>query len=449
MAATKTMSTDLKSQCLAEFEQLEKQTSQSRPALRRLRKAAISRFGELGFPGPRDEEWRFTPLTPLLKPVWQQAPGAVPCAKADIERLTLPAPECSTLAFVNGRFRPEISDRISQGEAFVGPLANAIDRFPELVESHLGRIARFEQQTFTALNTALFADAAVVYLPARCRLERPLRILHLGLPGPAAATCHPRILIIAEAHSQAAIVETYAGEGLAFVNAVTELHLAEEARIDHCKLQQESRLAIHVGAMHVRLARGANFRNHSFALGGNLVRNDFTATLEGPGAECTLNGLTLADGSRLVDNHTNIIHLAPHCPSHELYKNVVRDQAKVVFNGKIYVHQEAQKTDAKQTNQTLLLSPDGTINTKPQLEIFADDVKCTHGATVGQLRGDALFYLRSRGIGLEEARALLTFAFANELIERIELPSLRQGLEHLLLAQEHLAPLGSPQEDSR
>jgi Fe-S cluster assembly protein SufD len=246
-----------------------------------------------------------------------------------------------------------------------------------------------------------------------------------------------RVLIVAGDRSQCRIVETYVGpRGAAyFTNAVTEIFVGEGAVIDHYKVQEESLEAFHVASMHVHEARAATFSSHSFSLGGRFVRNDAIAHLDGEGAECTLNGLYIADGERLIDNHTAIDHAKPHCPSHEIYKGILGGKARAVFNGKIVVRQDAQKTDAKQTNRALLLSDDASINTKPQLEIFADDVKCTHGAAIGQLDEDALFYLRARGLTYFEARDMLIHAFAGEILDRVQIEPLRQALEGELYAQ--------------
>jgi Fe-S cluster assembly protein SufD len=246
-----------------------------------------------------------------------------------------------------------------------------------------------------------------------------------------------RALIVAGDRSQARVVETYVGpRGTTyFTNAVTEVFAGEHAVVDHYKVQQESVEAFHVASMHVNAARSSTFSSHSLSLGGKLVRNDVLALLDGEGAECTLNGLYLADGDRLVDNHTSIDHAKPHCPSHEIYKGIIGGRARAVFNGKIIVRQDAQKTDAKQTNRALLLSDDASINTKPQLEIFADDVKCTHGAAIGQLDEDAIFYLRARGLTYFEARDMLIHAFAGDILDRIKIAPLRVALETELYAQ--------------
>src|SRR5439155_1493343 len=278
------------------------------------------------------------------------------------------------------------------------------------------------------------------FLPRGAVVEEPIELLYVATTPGEGTVAHPRNLIVAGVNSQATLVETYLGleDNVYFTNAVTEIVLGENAVLDHYKVQRESTEAFHVATTQVHHDRRSNFKSLYVALGGGLVRNEVRATLDAEGCECTLNGLYLATGTQHIDNHTVIDHAQPHCASHELYKGILDGNAHGVFNGKIFVREDAQKTDAKQTNQTLLLSEDATINTKPQLEIFADDVKCTHGATVGQLSADALFYLRSRGLGLQEARSLLTFAFANDIIERIQVEPLRARLEELLVQTQRL-----------
>jgi Fe-S cluster assembly protein SufD len=280
-------------------------------------------------------------------------------------------------------------------------------------------------------------DGAFLHVPDGVVLEQPLQILFISAVDQPAVS-HPRTLIVLGERSQARIIETYVGveaDTHYFANAVTEVFVGESAVLDHYKVQQESVGAFHIGSMHVHAARSASFSSHSFSLGGKLVRNDALATLDGEGAEVTLNGLYLADGDRLVDNHTTIDHARAHCPSHEVYKGILGGRARAVFNGKIIVRQDAQKTDAKQTNRALLLSDDALINTKPQLEIFADDVKCTHGAAIGQLDEDAIFYLRARGLTFFEARDMLIHAFAGEILERVQIEPLKTALESELYAQ--------------
>ena len=265
--------------------------------------------------------------------------------------------------------------------------------------------------------------------------EQPIHLLFVASSHGEPTVSHPRNLIIVGDNSQVAIVESYVGldGGVYFTNAVTEIVAGQNAVIDYYKLQQESAEAFHIATLAVHQDRSSNFTSHSISLGGALVRNDVKARLDAEGVECTLNGLYMASGHQLVDNHTSIDHAKPHCSSHELYKGVLDGKSKGVFSGKIIVRPDAQKTDAKQTNKNLLLSADSVIDTKPQLQIYADDVKCTHGATVGQLDKDAIFYLRSRGIGHEDARSLLTYAFANEIISRIKIPSVREQLNAAVL----------------
>jgi Fe-S cluster assembly protein SufD len=310
---------------------------------------------------------------------------------------------------------------------------------PDVVQRYLGQLADFGARAFTALNTALASDGAYVYIPDGVILEQPLHLLFVTTTSPAshAIMTSARALIVAGEGSQVRVVETYGGlQGAAyFTNAVTEIVAGERSVVDHYKVQQESLDAFHVASMHVHAARSATFSSHSFSLGGRLVRNDASALLDGEGAECTLNGLYIADGERLVDNHTSIEHAKAHCPSHEIYKGILGGKARAVFNGKIIVRQDAQKTDAKQTNRALLLSDEASINTKPQLEIFADDVKCTHGAAIGQLDEDAIFYLRARGLTYFEARDMLIHAFAGDILDRVKIEPLRIALERELYAQ--------------
>ena len=406
--------------------------------LQDLRERAAARFTALGFPTVRDEEWRFTNVAPIAAAEFKLA-GTEPAmiTEADLAGYLYSDAE-HRLVVVNGAFSRALSrvEGLPAG-VLVGSLAAAVTEQPEIVQRYLGQLADFATRAFTALNTALAADGAFVYIPDGVVLEKPLHLLYVSTNGDAPIMTSARSLIVAGDRTQARIVETFTGaRGAAyFTNAVTELVAGENAVIDHYKVQEESFEAFHVAAMHVHAARGANVSSHSFSLGGKLVRNDVNALLDGDGAECTLNGLYLADGDRLVDNHTMIDHAKPHCPSHEVYKGILGGKARAVFNGKIVVRQDAQKTDAKQTNRALLLSDNASINTKPQLEIFADDVKCTHGAAIGQLDDDAIFYLRARGLTFFEARDMLIHAFAGQILDRVKIDSLKQALEGELYAQ--------------
>ncbi|CAN5396299.1 Fe-S cluster assembly protein SufD [soil metagenome] len=408
--------------------------------LQDMRARAATAFAELGFPTNRDEEWRFTSVAPIASAEFQAAPSArVSLGEPDLAGFLYSGSE-HRIVIVNGLFSAELSraPNLPQGVR-AGSLAAAVTEHPEVAQRYLGQLAEFNTRAFSALNTALAVDGAYVYIPDGVILEQPLQLLFVttGAESGAPLMANVRTLIVAGDRSQSRIVETYVGPpgSVYFTNAVTEVAMGEGAVMDHYKVQEESQAAFHVASMHVHAVRASNFSSHSFSLGGRLVRNDVNAHLDGEGAECTLNGLYLADGERHVDNHTEIDHAKAHCPSHEIYKGILGGKARAVFNGKILVRQDAQKTDAKQTNRALLLTADASINTKPQLEIFADDVKCTHGAAIGQLDEDALFYLRARGLTHFEARDMLIHAFAGEILERVRIEPLRQALEAELYAQ--------------
>jgi Fe-S cluster assembly protein SufD len=424
---------------LASFAQFEKTVAEQGPAwLHGIRSAAIDRFAELGFPTLRDEEWRFTNLAPLTKVPFQLA-GDRQLSNSTVAKLRGFMDEAgpsSRLVFVNGWFDPKLSSLLPLPDGVtVGSLVAVCREHPDWVEPYLARYADFDEQPFTALNTAFIQDGAFISLPRGKVVDEPIHLVFVSTTAGRPTVSHPRNLILAGINSQAAIVESYLGvdDDVYFTNVVTEVVAGENAVLDHYKIQRESRAAFHFATLQVYLGRSSNFTNHAISLGGALVRNDVNAVLDADGGECTLNGLYLAAGRQHIDNHTRIDHARPHCASHELYKGILDGNAHGVFNGKIYVHQDAQKTDAKQTNKTLLLSPNAVIDTKPQLEIFADDVKCTHGATIGQLADEAIFYLRSRGLGRDDARSLLTFAFANDVIGRIKVEPIRARLEQALL----------------
>ena len=428
-------------------EKLHPWVASGRPAggprwLQDLRERAAARFTALGFPTVRDEEWRFTNVSPVVANEFVLADGKATLTSADIERYPFgAASEC--VVVVNGRFSPELS-RLKGLPAGVhaGSLAKymngELQSDSEFIQRYVGQLVDVADRSFAALNTAYIDDGAYVYVPDGVVLGHPLQILFVtaGRPGSAATVTYPRCLIVLGDRAEVRLVETYVGADAPYLtNAVTEVSVGEGAILDHYKVQRESVLASHIANMCVHAARNATFSSHSFSLGGKFVRNDVLATLDGEGAEVTLNGLYLADGDRLVDNHTVIDHARAHCPSHEVYKGILGGKARAIFNGKIIVRPDAQKTNAKQTNRALLLSDDALINTKPQLEIFADDVKCTHGAAIGQLDDDAIFYLRARGLTFAEARDMLIHAFAGEILDRVQLEPLKAELETELYAQ--------------
>ena len=408
--------------------------------LQDLRDRAAARFVALGFPTVREEEWRFTNVAPIAAAEFRPTGAdATQATEREIANYLYSDADYRIL-IVNGRFVPGLSrtNGLPAGVR-VGSLAAAVTEHADVVQRYLGQLADFGTKGFTALNTALAVDGAYVYIPDGVILEQPLHLLFVTTTSASSGPImtNARALVVAGDRTQARIVETYAGpQGAAyFTNAVTEIFAGENAVIDHYKVQEESFEAFHIASMHVHAGRSANVSSHSFSLGGRLVRNDANVLLDGEGAECTLNGLYLADSERLVDNHTLIDHAKAHCPSHEIYKGILGGKARAIFNGKIIVRQDAQKTDAKQTNRALLLSDNASINTKPQLEIFADDVKCTHGAAIGQLDDDAIFYLRTRGLTYFEARDMLIHAFAGDILDRVKIASLKTALEGELYAQ--------------
>ncbi|HEY0514512.1 MAG TPA: Fe-S cluster assembly protein SufD [Thermoanaerobaculia bacterium] len=420
---------------LAEFERFRRLLPPEPAGLSAMRRAAIERFAELGFPTLRQEEWRLTNVAPIVQGTFHP-PESDPDG-VDPARL---APHifdaAARLVFVDGRFSARLSvlGELPAG-TIVTSLAEVLARSPERVEPWLGRFASFDHHPFVALNTAFLRDGAFVHVP-RGAVTGTIHLLFLSSGDEGRATLSfPRNLFIVGESSQTKIVETYAGEGAYFTAPVTELVAEPGAVIDHYKVQRESLGAFHMATFQVQAERASVPSSHSISIGGALVRNDVVAVLDGEGIDCILNGLYFADGRQVVDNHMRVEHAKAHCASHELYKGVLDGKSRAVFNGLIHVHKGAQKTDAKQSNRNLLLSRDAIANSNPQLEIYADDVKCTHGSTVGQLDEDAVFYLRSRGIGAEAARSLLTYAFASDIVERIKVEPVRRDLEEFLFAR--------------
>jgi len=404
-----------------------------------IRKAAISRFAEQGFPTTRHEEWKYTNVAPVLKIPFKRAgykPGEL--TPETVKPFALGGEEGRQLVFVNGYYSPglSLSWRLPDGVK-AGSLAAALDTDARQVEPHLAKYASYQDHAFVALNTAFMEDGAFIYIPRGRILKEPIHLLFISAAHGGATVSYPRNLVVVGDDSQVTIVESYAGlgPGVYFTNGVTEVIAGDNAAVDHYKLEEESTEAFHISTMQVHLSRSSRFSSHSITLGGALVRSEVNTVLDGEGGGCALNGLYVVRGQQHVDNHTRIDHVKAHCTSRELYKGVLDGKGRGVFNGKIFVHRSAPKTDAKQTNKNLLLSRDAWIDTKPQLEIHNNDVKCTHGSTIGQLDRDALFYLRSRGVGLRAARGLLTYAFASEIISRINIESLRERLEELVLAR--------------
>jgi len=400
----------------------------------RIRQEAASCFAQLGFPTTRDEEWRFTSVAPIARTRFSPASAVLTgWSDGQLEEALCPTAEGFRMVFVNGRYSRKLSTRKPLHGLSAAPLRGGNGN----IEVHLARYADYRNRAFVALNTANFEDGASIEIPARTIVAEPIHLVFLATGGDTPVASHPRTLIIVGADSHATVVESYLGRGPQyFTNAVTEIVAGNHSVVDHYKLQDEDERSFHVTTLHVELGPDASFSTHSISIGGGLVRNDVNTVLE-QGTEATVNGFYLASGSQHIDNHTAIDHAQPHGTSHELYKGILGGRAAAVFNGRIVVRPGAQKTDAKQTNKNLLLSEDATINTKPELQIWADDVRCTHGATIGQLDPDAIFYLQSRGIGQEEARNLLTHAFARDIIDRIRVEPLRAHIERKLRERLH------------
>ena len=401
----------------------------------RMRRLALEQFAASGFPSRHEEEWKYTNVEPLARHRFEAPahPAAVSAERLAALGFGADAPE-QLLVFVDGHFAPALS-RLGAlpGGASVASLAEVLSRAPARVEPYLAGAA--PASAFVALNTAFAAEGAFVHVPRGVALEAPIRLLYLSAS--ADAVTHPRTVVVLEDGAQASVLEHYAGPDgtVYFSNTVTQAVLGANASLRHYKLQQEGDQAFHVAAIDVRQGRDSRYGSHSLALGGALARTDLGVRFEASGCECALNGLYVAGGSQLTDQHTRIDHLQPQGTSRQFYRGILDGKARGVFAGRVVVHEGAQKTDAHLANHNLLLSRGAEVDTKPQLEIYADDVKCGHGTTVGQLDEEMLFYLRSRGIAADLGGALLTYAFAHDVIGRIELAPLRARMEEILIAR--------------
>ena len=472
---------------LADFDALGTETPQ--PAwLQRLRDAAMARFADLGFPTTRQEDWKYTNVAPIAQTPFRlaAAPGRslrAPDIHANQPRrssqdgpaewqrllaaLTFGEPTWPRLVFVDGHYAPQLSSwgtntgersdaRLPSGSGPYPPaqlppgvramdLAEALRTEADLAQQHLAQHAQSDSSGFVALNTAFIRHGAFVSIPADESPESPIHLLFISTASTPDTVSHPRVLLIVGSGSTASIVESYVslGEGVSFTNAVTEIVVGDNATVEHVKLLEENVNAFHVATTQVHQGHDSRFTSHSVAMGAGLGRNDLRVVLAGEGAECTLNGLYVTDGTQHIDNHTAVDHAQPHGASRELYKGILNGRSRAVFNGKVIVRPGAQKTDAYQTNRNLLLSPEATVDTKPQLEIFADDVKCSHGAAIGSLDEQATFYLLSRGLGREAARQMLTYGFATEVTKRIAPQPVRSHVERLLAAKLDADPVGA------
>ena len=394
------------------------------------RDAAARRFADVGFPTTRNEDWRFTNITPIAETTFVPAAGSFVQAASLVAAVNVPG--AVRLAIVNGQFAAGLSDlsAMPKGIRIAGLRDGARDGTDGL-EQHLATVFNLDAHPLAALNTAHLDDGVAIFVTPGAVVETPIHIVTVTGGDGQVVAAHPRVLVVAGANSQVRIAHTYVGakDDVYFNNAVVEVVVNEGAIVDYYTDQRESERAYHIANIQAHVAAKGVFNSHAFSTGARIQRHDVGIALKGEGADCTMNGVYLADGDRLMDTHTSLDHAMPHCTSHELYKGILAGKARAVFNGRIIVRLDAQKTDAKQTNRALLLSDDATINSNPQLEIFADDVKCTHGAAVGQLDEEAMFYLQARGLTRIEARDMLLHAFAGEVLEGLKIPALREQIE--------------------
>ncbi|HJU41552.1 MAG TPA: Fe-S cluster assembly protein SufD [Vicinamibacterales bacterium] len=399
------------------------------------REHAAKRFAEVGFPTVRNEDWRFTNVAPVADAKFPLARGVFKQAAALVNAVNVPG--AVRLTICNGEFVPALSDlsTLPKGLKIAGLRDGARDNADGL-EQHLARTFEITAHPFAALNTSHLDDGVAIFVAKGAAIETPIHIVTLTGSDTGAVASHPRVLVVAGPNSQARIAQSFIGvEGAPyFTNSVAEIVVGEGAMVDYYTDQRESESAFHVANLQARVSANGVFSSHAFLTGARIMRHDIGVALKGEGADCTMNGVYLADGDRLMDTHSALDHAMPHCTSHELYKGILAGKARAVFNGRIIVRIDAQKTDAKQTNRALLLSDEATINSNPQLEIFADDVKCTHGAAVGQLDEEAMFYLMARGLTRLEARDMMLHAFAGEVLDGLKIPALREQIENNFFA---------------
>jgi Fe-S cluster assembly protein SufD len=418
---------------VAQFEQTDWRADP--PWLDARRRAGIESFALLGFPTTRNEDWHFTGLGDVLDRTYAPIANASSrLSEGDIARFRFEG-NWQTLVFLNGRFVAELSEVESGPQIYVAPMSQAMADAARagVLERQLGGLADTRTHAFTALNAAFAGDGAYVHIAADTVAPRNVHLLFVSDGAAEGGMVSPHNVIALEHHAEATVMESYVSVGDAqyLTNAVTEVYVADGARLRHYKIQRESMNAYHIGSWYATQGRACAYEAFSFAIGADLSRTNIATLLDGEGSHVSLDGLYLVNGDQTVDHQTSVIHARENCTSHELYKGVLDGDSHAVFNGKVYVHPEAQKTDGKQSNANLLLSEGARVDTKPQLEIYADDVKCTHGATIGPVDSTALFYLKSRGIGPSIAIRLLTYAFAAEVLEELTIPAVRDELERL------------------
>ncbi len=427
---------DIKNWYISNFETFEKSLNgESSLPIHNIRKDAIEKFSQLNFPSVKEEEWRFTNLSPLFKHNFNPAVEKTKLTKQDIKRFLFEELNAAVITFVNGIFTEELSNLEDLPAGIeIKSISQAINDESPVLKEHFSKYAKYDKDIFIALSAAFTKDGAFIKIDDGKLIEKPVHILFIADARKEKYLTQPRNLIVAGKNSQSTIIEHYVtlSEDIYFTNSVTEIIAEENAVVDHLKLQEESKNSFHIARMEVDQERTSNFSSHAISFGADLSRNEFNSRFNDEGGECTLNGLYLIGGTQLCDTHTLIDHAKPNCNSHEHYKGILDDKSRGVFSGKVLVRKDAQKTNAFQENNNIILSDNALVNTKPQLEIFADDVKCSHGATIGQLDADALFYLKSRGIGPEASRSILIHAFASDVIKSIKVEAIRNYIEEIL-----------------
>jgi Fe-S cluster assembly protein SufD len=412
-----------------------RELSQTVPWLELVRSSAMDRFEQLDFPSVREEDWKYTNLAALAKENF--VPATTSTESVDVSGFAYPETEGAHLVVVNGFLREDLSQKSGLGDAVVVDLfsAAADARYNKVIRKYLARNAGYHNNGLTALNTAFLQSGVFLWIPKNVEVEKPLQITFVAEGDQSAS--FPRVLVVAEENSSATLIESFVGEGRYFTNATVEVVVKDGAHLDHYRLQRESKNAFHISTTSAELGRASRYNTTSINLGAQLSRHDISVVMDHEGAETSVDGLYMVESDQHTDTHSVIDHQQPHCNSHQLYKGILDGNGRAVFNGKIFVREGAQKTDARQTNKNLLLSDKARVDTKPQLEIYADDVKCAHGAAVGQIDPEELFYLETRGIDPELGRNLLTYGFAEEVIARIKIESIRSELDQAVLRQLH------------
>ncbi|GAB3972451.1 Fe-S cluster assembly protein SufD [Spirosoma terrae] len=426
---------DFKNQLLAAFKtNEERMNGESKTPFHQLRRAALNQFDLLGFPTIRHEEWKYSNVSGLFKEAFVLDSTPVLTAQ-DLVSLEIPNLDGNILYFVNGRYQPELSHIVSPADQVqITNFAEAVKNNPELISSHFANYADYQENAFTALNTALANDGVVVHVPDNVTVEQPIILRFITDSREQNVASQPRNLVVVGKNAEVMMAESFRtlGDRASFVNVVTEIALAREARMQYYKVQDESQKAYHIGTTQVYQADNSHFYSATVTLNGNFIRNNLNIVLNGQYAEAFMYGLYMPNGRQHIDNHTLVDHAMPNSYSSELYKGILDDNSTGVFNGKIFVRPDAQKTNAYQSCKNVVLSSGASMNTKPQLEIFADDVKCSHGTTTGQLNDEALFYMRSRGIPKDEARSLLLYAFSQDVLSQIKIQPIREYLERVV-----------------